>query len=496
LKKEKSKENVLDMRDEAHYSRDPVAPFRPKPGDRVIRVTRRLATQRISLPNIHPPKPFIGVSLLSFVYGFAAMIAAGTLLLVLPVSSNEGHFTSLLTSLFTSTSAVCVTGLEVVDTLDHWSLFGQIVIAFLIQFGGLGFMISATLLLLVAGRRIGLRSRILIGESVGIDRIGGAVSLARRILLFTLIAEVLGAVLFFVRFSSQYQWPMSVWKSIFQTISAFNNAGFDIFGGFRSLSGYQSDYLVLLTTAALIIAGGIGFVVFYNIFRSRGLHHSSIDTKVVLLITLILLVLGTVVVFVIEYGNSATLGNMTLPLKILNSFFQSVTSRTAGFNTLNIGSLAVPVLFFVMILMFIGGASGSTAGGIKVNTFGLTMITVWNTIRGREHPQAFGREFSVEQIFRALTLLVLSAGLIGLVFFVLSITDKFPSINLLFETISAFGTVGLTTGITPDLSIAGKIIIILMMFIGRLGPLTLTLALAGTKRRSKFHFPKDNIRIG
>jgi trk system potassium uptake protein TrkH len=253
---------------------------------------------------------------------------------------------------------------------------------------------------------------------------------------------------------------------------------------------------VLLTTAALIITGGIGFVVLNNIFRSRGLHHSSIDTKVVLLITLVLLVMGTLVVLVIEYGNSETLGNMGLPLKILNSFFQSVTCRTAGFNTLNTGSLAVPVLFFAMILMFIGGASGSTAGGIKVNTFGLTMITVWNTIRGREHPQVFGREFSVEQIFRALTLLVLSTGLIALVFFVLSITEKFPSINILFETISAFGTVGLTTGITPNLSIVGKIVIILMMFIGRLGPLTLTLALAGTKRRSKFHFPKDNIRIG
>jgi trk system potassium uptake protein len=470
-------------------------PSRRRPGGRVLRVPR-LVTQRIHLPEIHPSKPVIGVSLLSFVYGFAAMIVVGAILLVLPISSNEGQFTSFLTCLFTATSAVCVTGLVVVDTLEHWSLFGQVVIALLIQLGGLGFMISTTLLLMAVGRRIGLRGRILLGESVGVSQIGGIIRLARNMVFFTFIAEAIGALLFFIRFSSEYGWPQSLWKSVFQSISAFNNAGFDLFGGFRSLAGYSTDYLVLLTTAALIITGGISFVVLNNIFRARGLHHSSIDTKVVLLITFILLVLGTLVVLATEYGNPQTLGNMGVPLKILNSFFQSVTSRTAGFNAINIGSLGVSALFFIMILMFIGGASGSTAGGIKVNTFGLTMITVWNTIRGKEHLGAFGREFSLEQVFRSLTLLVLSIGVIALVFFILSLTERLPSLNLLFETISAFGTVGLTTGITTELSITGKIAIIFMMFIGRLGPLTLSLALAGIKRPGIIHYPKDSIRIG
>jgi trk system potassium uptake protein len=483
------------MQGNSHNNQDPSKTYRPRPGDRIYRVPR-IVTQHISLPKISAPRPVIGFSLLSFVYGFAAMIAAGTVILMLPVSSSDGQFTSFITCLFTSTSAVCVTGLVVVDTLDHWSLFGQIVIVILIQLGGLGFMTLTTVFFIALGRKIGLRGRLLAGESIGLSQIGGVVRLARNILYFTLIAEAIGTIIFFTRFSSQYEWPLSIWKSIFQAISSFNNAGFDIFGGFRSLTGYNNDYLVLLTTSVLIILGGISFIVVNNIFRARGLHHSSVDTKLVLLITLILLALGTVVVFATEFNNPQTMGDMPLPIKILNSFFLSVTARTAGFNTINTGALTIYALFFVMILMFIGGSSGSTAGGIKVNTLGLIFITVWNTIRGREHPEAFGREIPLEQIFRGITLLVLSLGLIGIVFFALSVTEHFPSINILFETMSAFGTVGLTTGITPDLSIAGKVIIIIMMFAGRLGPLTLTIALAGSRKISQYRYPKDSVRIG
>jgi trk system potassium uptake protein len=477
-------------------NQDPSGNYRPKAGDKIYRVPHRVITNRFRLPRMHSPRPLIGISLLSFVYGFAAMIAVGTVLLMLPVSTRSGQFTPFIPCLFTSTSAVCVTGLVVVDTLDHWNIFGQAIILLLIQLGGLGFMTSTTMFLIALGRKIGLRGRILVGESVGLSQIGGVVRLARNILYFTLIAEAAGTVVFFTRFSAQYEWPLSIWKSVFQSVSAFNNAGFDIFGGFRSLTGYNNDYLVLLTTAALVILGGISFVVVNNIFRARGLHHSSVDTKLVLLITFILLVSGTAVVLAADYNNPQTLGNMPLPLKILNAFFQSVTARTSGFNSLNTGALTLYALLFIMILMFIGGSSGSTAGGIKVNTLGLIFITVWNTIRGREHPRAFGREIHLDQIFRGVTLLVLSLGLIALVFYVLSITEHFTSIKILFETISAFGTVGLTTGITPDLSLAGKAIIIAMMFIGRLGPLTLTLALAGTQKISKFRYPKDSVRIG
>jgi trk/ktr system potassium uptake protein len=483
------------MQGNTHGNKGQSEPYRPRPGDRIYRVPQRI-TQRILLARIRPPRPVIGVSLLTIVYGFAAIIAAGTVLLILPISSNTGQFTSFITCLFTSTSAVCVTGLVVVDTLDHWSIFGQVVIAFLIQVGGLGFMTGATVFLIAAGRRIGLRGRILVGESVGISQIGGVVRLARNILLFTLISEALGTIIFFSRFSDKYEWPISIWKSIFQAVSAFNNAGFDLFGGFQSLTGYYNDYLVLLTTAALIILGGISFVVLNNILHARGLHHSSVDTKLILLITMTLLALGTIVVFASEYNNPQTIGNMPLSIKILNSFFQSVTARTAGFNTISTGSLTIYSLFLIIFLMFIGGASGSTAGGIKVNTFGLIIISVWNTIRGKEHPQAYGREIPLEQIFRAITLLVLSLGLIAIVFFILSITEQFHSINILFETVSAFGTVGLTTGITPDLSIAGKAVIVVLMFIGRLGPLTLTLALSRPQQVSKYRYPRDSVRIG
>jgi trk system potassium uptake protein TrkH len=466
-----------------------------KPGDKKYRVPRR-DTWHITLPKISPPRLIKGVSFLSFIYGFAVMIAAGTILLMLPVSSNNGQFTPLITCLFTSGSAVCVTGLVVVDTLDHWSLFGQIVIALLIQLGGLGYMTITTLFLIITGRKIGLRDRILAKESIGISHTGGVVRLTRNIFLFTLIAEIFGALVFFIHFSSIYEWPVSIWKSVFQSISSFNNAGFDLYGGFQSLVGFNHDYLVLLTTAALIIIGGISFVVIFNLYQARSLHRSSVDTKLVLLITFILLIMGTVVIFASEYNDPNTLGSMSMPFKLLNSFFQSVTSRTCGFNAINIGSLGVFALFFTMVLMFIGGSSGSTAGGIKVNSFGLIVVTVWNTVRGKETPQAFGRQLPLEQVFRVLTLFVLSIGLIAVVFLILSITEDFPSINILFETVSAFGTVGLTTGITPGLSTTGQIIIVIVMFIGRLGPLTLITVLTKNQKLSKFRYPKGSVRIG
>ncbi len=473
----------------------PNGPYRPRPGDRIYRVPR-IITRVIKLPKIHTPRRVVGFSLLSFVYGFGVMNVAGAILLSLPVCSKSSEWTSIINSLFTSTSAVCVTGLVVVDTYDHFNFLGQLVIAVLIQLGGLGFMTTTTMLLIAAGRKIGLRGRILIGESVGITQIGGAVRLVRSIVLFTVVAEVVGALLFLVRFSALYSFPDSLWKSIFQSVSAFNNAGFDLFGGFRSVSGYTGDYLVLLTTAGLIILGGISFVVFNNLFRARGLHHSSVDTKLVLLITLLLLLLGTVVILVTEFNNPATLGPMSGSHKVLNAFFQSVTSRTAGFSSVATGALGVETLLFIMLLMFIGGAAGSTAGGIKVNTAGLIAITIWNTIRGKDIPEAFGREFSVQQVFRALTLLVLALTAIAIVFFVLSITENVEPIKILFETVSAFGTVGLSTGITPNLSEIGKLALIVMMFIGRLGPLTLIMALSRTPQPTLYRYPRDSVRIG
>jgi trk system potassium uptake protein TrkH len=473
---------------------NPNDPFITKPGDKFFRIPR-IKTLHITIDEIHIKRPR-GISLWSLVYGFAGMILVGTLLLTLPISSNSGQWTSFMTSLFTATSSVCVTGLAVVDTFDHWNFFGQLVILLLIQLGGLGFVTSTIILMLAAGRKIGLRERILISKSSGMDRTGGIVRLTRNTIYFTLIAEILGALVFLIHFYQEDGWAKGVWTSIFQSISAFNNAGFDLFGGFHSLSGYYSDYLIVLTTAMLIILGGISFIVIQNIYHSRGLKRSSADTKLVILITGILLSLGTVLILAIEFNNPQTLGPMSLPEKILNAFFLSVTSRTAGFSTISVGSAALFSILTVMVLMFIGGASNSTAGGIKVNTIGLIAATIWHTIRGKANPGAFGREFQIQQLLQAITLLVLSFGLIVVAFLILSITENFPSIKILFETISAFGLVGLSTGITPDLSIIGKLVIILLMFTGRLGPLTLIIVLTKTQRASVYRYPTESIRIG
>jgi trk system potassium uptake protein TrkH len=468
--------------------------WKRRPGDRIFRVAR-VSPWRIPLPIIPRPKQ-PGLSPLMLVYGFAGVIILGTILLVLPVSSKAGEFTSPVNALFTAASAVCVTGLAVVDTGTYWSGFGQGVILVLIQVGGLGFMTSATLLLLLLGRRLGLRERWLIGQSFGTERLGGMVKLVRRILIFTVIVEAIGAAIFYVHFSVENPTGTAAWRAVFQAVSAFNNAGFDIFGKFRSLLDYQTDTLVILTTAALIILGGISFMVVADVGKMRRFGRLSLDTKIVLVTTLGLLVLGTVVILLTEYGNAATLGPLSVPYKLLNAFFHSVTPRTAGFNSISTGGMAAYSQFFTILLMFVGGAAGSTAGGIKVNTFGMLVATIWSTLRGKEHAGAFGREFANQQIHRALALMMLSITLIAIAVFVLTVTEKFGFLNLLFETVSAFGTVGLSTGITPDLSVAGKLIITAVMFIGRLGPLILALSLTQRQQPSAYRYPQDEVRIG
>jgi trk/ktr system potassium uptake protein len=466
-----------------------------RPGDRVLRVAR-VSPWRIPLPIIPAPKQ-PGFSPLMLVYGFAGVIILGTILLMFPISSKGGQFTSPVDTLFTAASAVCVTGLVVKDTGTYWSSFGQGVILVLIQIGGLGFMTSATLLLLLLGRKIGMKERWLIGQSLGTGRLGGMVKLVRRVLVFTVIIEAIGAAIFYIHFSVDDPTGTAAWKAVFQAVSAFNNAGFDIFGRFRSLIDYQTDTLVILTTAGLVILGGISFMVVADVIKVRRFGRLSVDSKIVLVTTLGLLVLGTVVILLTEYGNADTLGPLTFPYKILNAFFHSVTPRTAGFSSIDVGSMATYSQFFTILLMFVGGAAGSTAGGIKVNTFGLLVATIWSTIRGKEHAGVFGREFANQQIHRALSLVILSVTLIFVMVFALTITDKgFGFLKLLFETVSAFGTVGLSTGITPDLSVAGRLIITAVMFIGRLGPLILVLSLTQRQQPSMFRYPQDEVRIG
>lgn len=429
------------------------------------------------------------------ILAFALLIFIGAFLLVLPVSSVSGEATPLMDALFTSTSAVCVTGLTLCDTGTYWSFFGQVVILVLIQLGGLGFMTGATILILIFGSRIGLRDRMLIGATLGVPKLGGLGNLVKGVTLFALLTEIAGAVCLYLHFSSVGVTD-ATWKAIFQSVSAFNNAGFDIFGSNRSLVGYQTDTALLMTTAALTILGGIGFMLVMDILIKRNFTRLTLNSKIVLVTSGILLLFGTAVIFVLEYSNLDTLRTMDFPHKAMVAFFQSAMARTTGFSAVNTGSMTEYCLFFIIVLMFIGGASTSTAGGIKVNTFGILISTIWSVIRGKEHAGAFGKEFVPLQVYRALTVIMLALGMVTIVVLVLTITEQIDFLQLLFETVSAFSNVGLSTGVTPSLSAVGRIVIIITMFTGRLGILALTLFMMLHQKYAIYRYPQEPITIG
>jgi len=430
------------------------------------------------------------------VLAFALLIFAGAFLLILPASSATGEVTPLLDALFTSASAVCVTGLVVYDTGTYWSFFGQAVILALIQLGGLGFMSGTTVLILIFGRRIGLREKLFIGATLGASKLGGLGSLIKQIALFALIAETIGALILYMHFLELGPASDAVWKAVFQSVSAFNNAGFDIFGNYRSLLDFQNDLTLLMTTAALVILGGIGFMLVVDVVVKHNFARLALNSKIVLVTSGILLLFGTAVILVLEYCNTNTLGDMGFSQKLTLAFFQSVITRSAGFSAVDIGNLTQYCIFFLVVLMFIGGASGSTAGGIKVNTFGILIATIWSVIRGREHAGAFGKEFVPQQIYRAMTVIILALGILTIVILALTITERFDFLYLIFEAVSAFGNVGLSVGITPYLSTPGRLVIILTMFIGRLGSLTLALYMIQHQKQSIYRFPQEALTIG
>ncbi len=468
--------------------------FAPKPGDRNIRVPR-LKPSIVEVSQ-ETRRGSYSISVTRLLHGFGVMILVGTLLLMLPISSQTGSATPLVNALFTATSAVCVTGLVVVDTATYFSLFGQMVIALLIQLGGFGYMTSATMFLLALRRKIRFSDRLLIADSMGIKRPGGVVRLVRRIALFTLIVEGIGAIILFSHFITTNPTGTAVWKSIFHSISAFNNAGFDLEGKFQSLLGYQTDVTVVLTIAFLIILGGLGYTVLQNVAVTRRWSRLQLDTKLVIGVTGTLLAFGTMALLLTEFDNSSTIGSLPLPYKFLNAFFHAVTPRTAGFATVDVGKMIPVSLVITIMLMFIGGASGSTAGGIKVNTFGLLVATIISTIRGNERPMAFGKEFRTSDIYQALTLIILSVGLIAVVVLLMTFTENFDFIRIVFEIVSAFGTVGLSTGITPELSTAGRLIITVTMFLGRVGPLTTAFSIAQSRHVRAYRYSSESVRIG
>lgn len=433
--------------------------------------------------------------------GFAVIIILGGILLNLPIASKDGYSIGFINALFTATSAVCVTGLVVADTYTQWTVFGQIMILFLIQVGGLGFMTLATLFSLALRRKITFKERLLIAESLNQDSPQGMVKLIKDILLGTLVFEGLGAIILSIRFAGEFGIRDGIYKGIFHAISAYCNAGFDLMGGygqFSSLSYYVEDPVVNITIMLLIVTGGLGFAVWEDIYKTRKFNKLSLHTKVVLLVTAILLTLGFISFFMLEYSNAKTLQPLSFKGKILASMFQSVTARTAGYNTLALPDLTNASKLITMVLMFIGGSPGSTAGGIKTTTAGVLLLSVISVLRGSKDVNIFRKRLEIEVILRSLAIVVLSLMVIMSTTIVLSIFEKATLVEYFFESISAFGTVGLSLGLTPSLGSVSKAALIITMFLGRVGVLTMGLALTVRMQKSdaQIKYPETKIMVG
>lgn len=430
------------------------------------------------------------------VLGFAAIITIGAFLLMLPISTRGDQPLSFIDALFTSTSATCVTGLVVVDTWSTFSIFGQIVIMILVQIGGLGFMTMATLFALVLKKRISLRERLILQESMRATSMEGIVRLIRRVIIFALTIESIAAVLFSIRWAFDMPPGKAVYYGIFHAVSLFNNGGFDLFGEFTSFQKYAADPYFHIIAMTLVVSGGLGFIVLADLYEWPRRKKLSLQSKVVLSMTGILICVGTLVFFAFEYANAKTIGTMDLPGKILASFFQSVSTRSSGTSTVNIGDLHQGTQFFMIILMFIGAAPGSTGGGIKITTFALLVAGVVSMLRGRDDVVLFRNRIAKDLIIKALTIILFALFMVVAVAMLLSMTEDRSFLMILFETASAVGTVGLSMGLTPELSAFAKIVLCVAMFVGRLGPLTLAYALGPKKEKELYRHPEGKIIIG
>lgn len=422
------------------------------------------------------------------------VITIGTFLLNLPLASRTAKSIGFIDSLFTATSATCVTGLIVLDTPKDFTSFGHLIILILIQCGGLGIMTMSTMFAFLAGKRISLRHRLLIQESLNQFSIGGLVRLAKYILIFTVVIEGTGATILFFYWQRFYPPVQALYLGLFHSISAFCNAGFSLFSD--SLMSYKGGLIINLTFMALIILGGIGFLVLLELFQYRKNSHLSLHSKLVLRISLMLVLIGSIIIFFMEFNNPYTLRDLSFHEKIYGSVFQAVTARTAGFNTIFIGNMQNTSLFLIIILMFIGASPSSTGGGIKTTTFGLLVLYAWSSLTGKKDINIFKRSISTDIIPKALTVAMLSLTLVITMTILLSYVEGKDFIKILFEVVSAFGTVGLSTGITPSLSTLGKIIIILTMFIGRIGPLGLALSLVQRREVEMIKYPEEKIMVG
>ena len=476
--------------------------WRPKPGDWVARRPRqaevrpavvRMPAARLETRNLASPRTLL--------YGFAFLIGVGTLLLALPFSSADGTYTDAVDALFTATSAATVTGLIVTDTPMYWSTTGHAIILALVLIGGTGWLTLAGFMLILLGQRLTLQQRLALRNSLGTHHLGGVVGLLRMIMLTFLGLQIVGGIALGLHFRNTFDWEWgeAFWQGFFHAISAFNNAGFTILEGSESLSYFASDIIVVCVMGLLIVLGGLSFPVMAEVIRIRRFARLALDAKIVVALSLLLWVLGAVVIFAMEYNEPGTLGPLSLGDKALNAVFQSVTARAAGFSSVDVGLLVPSTAFFIIGLMFIGTASASVGGGIRLNTLGVLLAAVWSSFQGREQVTCFGRELSAEQVHRAIAVTAFAFFFVFLVAFILIFTEdrRGQFIDFLFEAVSAIGTVGLSRGVTPTLSIPGELLIILSMLIGRLGPLMLALMVSQRELHPPlYRYARERVTIG
>jgi len=444
----------------------------------------------------HPSKLFASPFIL--LYSFITLILVGGILLSLPFANTAEGFTPTVVAFFTATSAVTVTGLTLVDTNTYWSGFGQAVILFLIFIGGLGFMTLATFLLIIIGQRITLPERMIMRDTMSMNRLGGLVKLTRNVVLLCIIIYIIGIIFLYWRFIAYFPAPTALWQATFHTISGFNNAGFTILPNSDNLSFISNDLPSLGFLLVLIVLGSIGWSVLVDIYHRRSFSRLTLDTKLVLTTTIVLSVLGSIVMFATEFDNPSAFEGSNVGHKVFQSIFHSISGRTAGFSTMDFGQVSDLTTLLFSGLMFIGGTVSSTAGGIKVTTFAIIIAVVLSSVRGRSRTEAFGREIPSVQVGRAITIAVLGVAVVFFMSLILTLTEPDLSfLKILFETVSAFATNGLSVGVSEKLSSTGATLFIFAMFIGRLGPLALVLALTPSEERGElYHFAKERVKIG
>lgn len=435
--------------------------------------------------------------------GFLAVITVGTILLMMPLSTSSGMWNDPLIALFTATSCVCVTGLSVVDPGSYFSFWGQFFMAALVQVGGLGYMTVTTLLLLLLGRKFSLRDKVAIQQSLDRTGIQGSTQVLQSIIALTLIFEISGVLLLLLVFVPDYGFDRGLWLAIFHSVNSWNNAGFSLFKD--NLIGYQSSLLLNLVVSGLIIFGGIGYPVIFEMYlwvRDRLLKKQqrivfSLNFKVATTTTVVLLIIGTIAFLIIELRNPETFGALSFDKKLLLAWFQSVTPRTAGFNTIDIGKMTVAGLFLTIALMFIGASPGGTGGGIKTTTIRVLSNCTEAILEGQEEVEIYQRQIPISLILKAIGVFLGSLITVMISTFLISLTDpEVLFIQILFEVVSAFATVGLSTGITATISPAAKLVLIGTMYIGRVGVLLLMSALLGDPRPKAIHYPEENLLVG